>query len=226
MALDYITGIIVAIIHKNLSSEIGFKGMAKKLLILVFYAIGHMIDTFVFADMAIVTSAVTFFYLANEGVSIVENAVKLGLPVPQKIRDVLAQLKSKSEDQSQIATERSYTMDLEELMNDLEYISNSENPMEQRVERCSAVRNQVEGLHKTLESCGSFDENGQFVKDTTEVDALKQQVVDITEKAEETSKKYQELETKYRERFFGGKTETEEHVSHDEYVSAIDKLFN
>lgn len=97
MAVDYVTGVLVAVINKNLSSEIGFKGLVKKLLILVFVAMGHVVDTYVIGSGSALMSAVMLFFLANEGVSIIENAVGLGMPVPKKLRDVLEQLKHESE---------------------------------------------------------------------------------------------------------------------------------
>ena len=97
MAVDYITGVLVAVINKNLSSEIGFKGLVKKLLILVFVAMGHIMDTYVIGSGSALMSAVMLFFLANEGVSIIETAVGLGMPVPKKLRDVLEQLKQESE---------------------------------------------------------------------------------------------------------------------------------
>lgn len=102
MALDYITGVIVAVIEKRLSSEVGFRGLAKKFLILVFVAVGHIADTYILGGTPAAMSAVMLFYIANEGISIVENASALGLPVPQKIKNVLRQIKSKSgEDDSE-----------------------------------------------------------------------------------------------------------------------------
>ena len=102
MALDYISGVIVAIIEKHLSSEIGFRGLAKKFLILVFVAVGHIADTYILGGTPAAMTAVMLFYIANEGISIVENASALGLPVPQKIKNVLRQIKSKSgEDDSE-----------------------------------------------------------------------------------------------------------------------------
>ena len=97
MALDYITGIIVAVINKNLSSEVGFKGLAKKLLILVFVAIGHIVDTYILGGTPAAMSAVMLFYIANEGISIIENAAALGLPVPRKLREIMEQIKDKGE---------------------------------------------------------------------------------------------------------------------------------
>ena len=102
MALDYISGVIVAIIEKRLLSEVGFRGLAKKFLILVFVAVGHIADTYILGGTPAAMSAVMLFYIANEGISIVENASALGLPVPQKIKNVLRQIKSKSgEDDSE-----------------------------------------------------------------------------------------------------------------------------
>ena len=97
MALDYVTGVIIAIVNKKLSSEVGFKGLAKKFLILVFVAVGHILDAYVLGDMAVAMTAVMLFYIANEGVSLVENAALLGLPVPKKITDILEQIKSKAD---------------------------------------------------------------------------------------------------------------------------------
>lgn len=99
MALDYITGVVVAIIEKRLSSEVGFRGLAKKFLILVFVAVGHIADTYILGGTPAAMSAVMLFYMANEGISIIENAAALGLPVPKKLKDIMAQLKKESEDE-------------------------------------------------------------------------------------------------------------------------------
>lgn len=96
MVLDYISGILAAISVKKLSSKVGFKGIAKKLLILVFVSVGHITDTYVLGGVPVAMTAVILFYIANEGISIVENASELGLPVPQKIKNVLEQIKNKS----------------------------------------------------------------------------------------------------------------------------------
>ncbi len=102
MALDYVSGVLAAIADKRLSSAVGFKGIAKKLLILVFVAIGHIADTYVLGGTPVAMSAVILFYIANEGISVIENAAVLGLPVPQKIKNVLEQIKKKSgEDNSE-----------------------------------------------------------------------------------------------------------------------------
>ena len=100
MALDYISGVLVAIGNKKLSSKVGAKGIAKKLLVLIFTAIGHITDTYLLSGVPAAMSAVMLFYIANEGISIVENAAELGLPVPGKIKQVLAQIRKKGEEKS------------------------------------------------------------------------------------------------------------------------------
>ena len=97
MVLDYITGLISAYIRKELSSAVGFTGIAKKVFIMTLVAVGHILDTHVIGDGTVCRSAVIGFYLANEGISILENAGKIGLPLPEKLLDVLAQLKNKED---------------------------------------------------------------------------------------------------------------------------------
>lgn len=92
VVLDYITGIMCAVLDKSLSSEIGFRGIFKKVLIFSLVGIGHIIDQSVIGDGSVIRTAVIFFYLSNEGVSVLENATYIGLPVPQKLKDVLEQL--------------------------------------------------------------------------------------------------------------------------------------
>ena len=89
VVIDYITGIMCAVVDKKLSSEVGFKGIFKKVLIFALVGIGHILDTRVIG--------VIFFYLSNEGVSLLENAAYLGLPIPQKLKSVLEQLHDRSE---------------------------------------------------------------------------------------------------------------------------------
>lgn len=101
MALDYITGVVVAIIEKRLSSEVGFRGLAKKFLILVFVAVGHIADAYIFGGTPAAMSAVMLFYIANEGISIIENAASLGLPVPKKLTSIMEQIKNKSESEEE-----------------------------------------------------------------------------------------------------------------------------
>lgn len=99
MATDYITGVVVAAINKQLSSEVGFRGLAKKLMILVFVSLGHIADMYVLGGTPVAMSAVMLFYIANEGLSIIENAGNLGLPVPKKLKDIMARLKKESEEE-------------------------------------------------------------------------------------------------------------------------------
>lgn len=99
MVLDYITGVLVAIATKELSSEIGFKGIAKKVLIMVLVAVGHILDEHILGGGAFCRSAVVGFYIANEGISILENAGELGIPLPKKLIAVLKQLRNKSDDE-------------------------------------------------------------------------------------------------------------------------------
>ena len=89
---DYVTGMMCAVSDKKLSSEVGFKGIAKKVVIFILVAVANIIDTNVITQGAILRTAVIFFYLSNEGLSLVENATHLGLPVPDKLKAVLAQL--------------------------------------------------------------------------------------------------------------------------------------
>jgi toxin secretion/phage lysis holin len=93
VVLDYITGVMLAILEKKLSSDIGFRGIFKKVLIFTLVGIGHIIDSRIVGDGSVIRTAVIFFYLSNEGVSILENASKIGLPIPEKLKDILAQLR-------------------------------------------------------------------------------------------------------------------------------------
>ncbi|WNF36816.1 phage holin family protein [Bacillaceae bacterium IKA-2] len=92
VVIDYITGVMLAIIEKRLSSEVGAKGIFKKVLIFTLVAIGHIIDSQIIKNGGVIRTAVIFFYLSNEGISILENASRIGLPIPEKLKDILAQL--------------------------------------------------------------------------------------------------------------------------------------
>lgn len=94
--IDYITGVMCAIADKNLSSGVGFKGICRKVLIFAMVGIGNIIDVQVLGTPGVLRTAVIFFYLSNEGVSILENSAHLGLPVPDKLKDILAQLHERS----------------------------------------------------------------------------------------------------------------------------------
>ena len=92
VVIDYVTGLMCAVLDKKLSSEVGFRGIFKKVLIFSLVAIGNIVDQSVIGDGSVIRTAVIFFYLSNEGVSILENAAHIGLPVPQKLKDILEQL--------------------------------------------------------------------------------------------------------------------------------------
>ena len=97
MTLDYITGIMCAITDHKLSSEVGFRGIFRKVLIFALVGVGHVLDANVIGTGSVLRTAVIFFYLSNEGVSLVENAAHLGLPVPEKLKAVLEQLHDRAE---------------------------------------------------------------------------------------------------------------------------------
>ena len=104
VVIDYITGIMCAVVEKKLSSAVGFRGIFKKITILALVAVGHMVDEHIIGavgfvnDYSAVRTAIIFFFLSNEGLSLLENAASLGLPIPQKLKDVLAQLHGKRGD--------------------------------------------------------------------------------------------------------------------------------
>lgn len=91
--VDYMTGVMVGILNKELSSQIGYRGIFKKVVIFSLVAVAHIIDTHVIQNGSVLRTSVIFFYLSNEGISILENAALIGLPIPKKIKDVLEQLK-------------------------------------------------------------------------------------------------------------------------------------
>lgn len=92
MVIDYITGLMCAVEDKELSSAVGFKGICKKVLIILLVGVAHIVDLHVVGTGSALRSAVVCFYLSNEGVSLLENAAHLGLPIPEKLKAVLEQL--------------------------------------------------------------------------------------------------------------------------------------
>jgi len=92
VAIDYLTGLMCAVIDKRLSSEIGAKGIFKKVVIFALVGLGHILDSQILGDGSAIRTAVIFFYMSNEGLSILENAAHIGLPLPQKLKAVLKQL--------------------------------------------------------------------------------------------------------------------------------------
>ena len=97
VAADYVTGVMCAVVDKKLSSEVGFKGICRKVLIFLLVGIANVLDTEVLKTGSILRTAVIFFYLSNEGISLLENAGHLGLPIPKKMKKVLKQLHDRSE---------------------------------------------------------------------------------------------------------------------------------
>ncbi len=97
VVIDYITGVMCAIINRELSSAVGFKGIFRKVLIFLLVGSANIIDVQVIGTGAVLRTAVIFFYISNEGVSLLENAGHLGLPIPEKIKTVLEQLHDRAE---------------------------------------------------------------------------------------------------------------------------------
>ena len=90
--IDYVTGIMCAIDKKELSSSVGFKGIARKIIIFSLVGVANILDIYILGHVGVLRAAVIFFYLSNEGISILENTSKLGLPVPEKLQNILQQL--------------------------------------------------------------------------------------------------------------------------------------
>ena len=96
--IDYVTGVMCAVADKKLSSEIGFRGIFRKVLIFALVGVGHLADAHIIGSGEAIRTAVVFFYLSNEGVSILENAGHLRLPIPAKLKDILEQLHDRTEE--------------------------------------------------------------------------------------------------------------------------------
>lgn len=99
--IDYVTGVMCAINDHALSSEVGFKGICRKVLIFLLVGIANILDVSVIGSGSVLRTAVIFFYISNEGLSLVENAAHLGLPVPEKIKAVLEQLHDRTDDKEE-----------------------------------------------------------------------------------------------------------------------------
>ena len=97
VVLDYVTGIMCAVLDKQLSSAVGFRGIFKKVLIFLMVGIAHILDEQIIGTGSALRTAVIFFYLSNEGISFLENAARIGLPIPEKIKTVLGQLHNRAE---------------------------------------------------------------------------------------------------------------------------------
>ncbi|MDD2981698.1 MAG: phage holin family protein [Hespellia sp.] len=97
VVFDYITGVMCAISDKSLSSEVGFCGIYRKVIIFILVGIANILDVQVIGTGSVLRTAIIFFYISNEGVSLLENAGHLGLPIPAKLKDILARLHDRSE---------------------------------------------------------------------------------------------------------------------------------
>lgn len=97
VVIDYITGVMCAVADHTLSSEVGFKGICRKVLIFLLVGIANILDAQVIGTGSVLRTAIIFFYISNEGVSLLENAAHLGLPIPVKLKDILAQLHDRAE---------------------------------------------------------------------------------------------------------------------------------
>lgn len=94
IVLDYISGVIAAAVEKKLSSAVGAKGIAKKIFMLLIVAVANIVDINVIGEGHVLRTVTTVFYIANECISLIENAGRIGVPVPKKLLDVLEQLKN------------------------------------------------------------------------------------------------------------------------------------
>ena len=109
IVIDYITGVMCAIVNHDLSSEIGFKGISRKVLIFLLVGIANIVDVDVIGTGSVLRAAVCFFYISNEGLSILENAAILGLPIPEQLKKVLKQIKNRGGDEKQNETKKATT---------------------------------------------------------------------------------------------------------------------
>ena len=98
VVLDYLTGVMCAVADHSLNSSVGFRGICRKVIIFALVGVGHLLDVQIFGETGVLRTAIIFFYLSNEGLSLVENAAHLGLPIPEKLHRVLEQLHRESED--------------------------------------------------------------------------------------------------------------------------------
>ena len=95
MGIDYISGVMLAVVNRKVSSAVGARGIFKKMMIMAFVGMGHLLDAYIIGHGQMLQTAIIFFYISNEGISILENTTELGLPIPQKLKDILVQLNQK-----------------------------------------------------------------------------------------------------------------------------------
>lgn len=96
VVIDYFTGVLAAWYRKELSSEIGAKGIAKKILIFVMIAVASLIDRTGVIEEPIFRTLACWFYIANEGLSILENTAKIGVPIPESLKKALLAINTKA----------------------------------------------------------------------------------------------------------------------------------
>lgn len=97
MVIDYVTGVFAAVVERQVSSSLGFRGIFKKIALLGLVTVGHLIDTAIIKQGGAIRTMVIFFYLSNEGLSILENIVRIGLPVPEKLQTILKQINERGD---------------------------------------------------------------------------------------------------------------------------------
>lgn len=107
MLIDYTTGVINAALEKNISSAIGFRGLYKKLMILLLVGIGNLVDQYIFVGSGVARMMIICFYISNEGISVLENASKIGLPIPNKMKALLLEVRDHVEKQEESAADES-----------------------------------------------------------------------------------------------------------------------
>lgn len=95
MGIDYISGVMLAVVNRKVSSAVGARGIFKKMMIIAFVGMGHLLDAYIIGQGQMLQTAIIFFYISNEGISVLENTTELGLPIPQKLKDILVQLNKK-----------------------------------------------------------------------------------------------------------------------------------
>ncbi|WP_405744498.1 holin family protein [Anaerovibrio slackiae] len=94
MIVDYLTGVLCGLVNGRLSSRIGFKGICRKVMILCLVGMANVLDQYILQTGSVLRTTVIFFYLSNEGISIIENSIALGVPIPNKMYKMLNDLKN------------------------------------------------------------------------------------------------------------------------------------
>lgn len=104
--IDYITGVMCAVSDKQLSSSIGFRGICRKVLIFLLVGVAHLLDTQIVGSGSVLRNTIIFFYISNEGISLLENSARLGLPIPQNLKDALSQLHDRKDSSEKSSSEK------------------------------------------------------------------------------------------------------------------------